>query len=85
MVFLSAFHTAGEAEHSLTCPHFPLWEKSGAEMVTLGFELYHLQGDMMQVKVKFLLSPSVMHPILDYIFLLHSVLELPHWTPRLPQ
>lgn len=42
--------TGGEAQCSLTCSHFPLWEKSWAEGCSSRPNLYCLQGGIMQVK-----------------------------------
>lgn len=47
---LTAYCTAGEIRHSLSCSHFPLWEKSQDKKVSLGTEFSHLGGGVMQVK-----------------------------------
>lgn len=42
---------AGEAAHSLTHSHFPMWQKQlQAKKFSLGTELCYLEGEVMQVK-----------------------------------
>lgn len=50
--------TSREARCSLTCSHFPKWEKSWVEKVSLGPELCHLGRRMTQVKLN-----SSSHPL----------------------
>lgn len=50
------FHTVGEVKHSLTCSHFPSWEKSQAK-ISLGPELCHLGGELMWIKSSCFIYP----------------------------
>lgn len=42
--------TARESGCSLTCSHFPLWEKLWAKKISLSSKLYHLERGMMWIK-----------------------------------
>ena len=79
---LTKSHEAGEGGCSFHS-HFPPWEKSKAERVSLGTELCCLWGGGDMGKVKLFLLSSSIHLFMD--FCSNEVLESLHWAPILTQ